>query len=73
MNATRNKIAVQNSSNYERRKRITLRAWTTLFESLRSACMAKAPLLADELYDLCQIGGIQRHLWKASLGEAVFR
>ena len=51
----RNKIAVQNASNYERRKRITLRAWTTLFESLRSACTAKAPLLADELYDLCAL------------------
>ena len=46
----------QNQQNVERRARITLRAWTTLFEALRSCCVAKAPLLATELYEVCSTG-----------------
>eukprot|EP00966_Prymnesium_polylepis_P245889 5687944-Prymnesium_polylepis.1 len=34
---------------------MTLRAWTTLFEALRSCCVAKAPLLALELFDVCAL------------------
>ena len=49
------KIQATNSSNHEKRKRITLRSWTTLFELLRSSCVANAPLLASDLYDLCAL------------------
>mmetsp|Transcript_10856 Transcript_10856/g.24987 ORF Transcript_10856/g.24987 Transcript_10856/m.24987 type:complete len:375 (-) Transcript_10856:417-1541(-) len=49
------KILTSNMGNEERRRRVTLRAWTTLFESLRSSCVKKAPLLANELYELCAL------------------
>ena len=49
------KIQTTNMGNEERRRRVTLRAWTTLFESLRSSCVKKAPLLANELYELCAL------------------
>ena len=45
----RKKFEAVNASNHEKRVRITLRDWTTLFESCRSSCVAKAPLLASEL------------------------
>ena len=51
----RSKIIATNASNHERRTRLTLRAWTTLFEALRSSCVAKAPLLAHDLYELCSL------------------
>ena len=42
-----------NEANVEQRARVPLRAWTTLFESLRSCCVNKAPLLSFELYEIC--------------------
>ena len=51
----RMKIQATNSSNHGKRKHITLRLWTTLFEMLRSSCIANAPVLASELYDLCAL------------------
>ena len=51
----RKKFLAQNTSNAERRRRLTFRAWTRLFESIRSSCMPKAPLLAFELFDLCAL------------------
>ena len=45
----------QNEANAEQRARLTLRAWTTLFESLRSSCVTKAPLLSFELYEVCAL------------------
>ena len=51
----RTKIIAQNKANVERRARMTLRAWTTLFEALRSCCVPKAPLLALELYEVCAL------------------
>jgi hypothetical protein len=45
----------QNQQNIERRARLTLRAWTTLFEVLRSCCVTKAPLLAVELFEVCAL------------------
>ena len=49
------KIAKENAQNAERRARLTLKAWTTLFESLRSCCVPKAKLLADDLYEVCAL------------------
>ena len=51
----RKKFITQNESNVEQRARVTLRAWTTLFESLRSCCVNKAPLLSFELYEICAL------------------
>eukprot|EP00966_Prymnesium_polylepis_P037104 861251-Prymnesium_polylepis.1 len=51
----RKKFITQNEANVEQRARITLRAWTTLFESLRSCCVAKAPLLLFDLYEVCAL------------------
>ena len=45
----------QNDANVEKRARMTLRAWTLLFESLRSCCVPRAPLLAEELFELCAL------------------
>ena len=51
----RMKFIKENEQNAERRARITLKAWTTLFESLRSCCVLKAKLLADDLYEVCAL------------------
>ena len=51
----RKKFLAQNAANAERRRRLTYRAWTRLFESIRSCCMARAPLLAFELFELCAL------------------
>ena len=45
----------QNDANVEKRARMTLRSWTLLFESLRSCCVPRAPLLAEELFELCAL------------------
>eukprot|EP00966_Prymnesium_polylepis_P066918 1553221-Prymnesium_polylepis.1 len=51
----RMKFAKENAQNAERRASITLKAWTALFESLRSCCVPKAKLLADDLYEVCTL------------------
>jgi hypothetical protein len=51
----RKKFITQNEANVEQRARVTLRAWTTLFESLRSCCVSKASLLSFELYEVCAL------------------
>ena len=51
----RRKIIKEIQENAEKRLRITLRAWNLLFESLRSCCLKRAPILADELYENCAL------------------
>ena len=54
-NAERSKIRKEHRANVERRKRAVFQAWTLLFDSLRSACERNAPMLAMELFELCDL------------------
>ena len=51
----RMKVERENQINAQRRMRIVLEEWTKLFEAIRSCCVARAPLLANDLFELCAL------------------